>query len=468
MDSSFDLVVIGGGSAGHAAALTAAELGAKTALVESAEEFGGLCILRGCMPSKILIETANRMRVVRDAARFGFRAAGPEPDLPALRERLHSLIDDFRQDRLQAMKEARYALLRGKARFRSTSEIELREPEGGTRVLEARTFVIATGSEPTVPEIPGLKDTPFWTSDDVVGLPEMPERIAILGTGGVGMEFAHFFEGLGSQVTMIVRGKRIMGDSDPDIAEAMEAESRERGIAFLKETEVKAVSHGAGGFRLKLSGEAGELSCDTLLVATGRKPATAGLGLEEIGIAMEKGRILIDERAATSLRCIYAAGDCASPVPVVHLAILQGEVAAKNAVLSMRNDHLNSVAEWPRRSVMSAWFTEPQCVRIGLSEESAKADGIEVLVGRQSYKDHGKGMIAGSRHGFVKVLAERSNERLLGAAGVGPLVAETGHLLQAAIERQLTLSEYLAIPHYHPTLAEAWLRAVEDAKRQLA
>ncbi|MCW1913144.1 NAD(P)/FAD-dependent oxidoreductase [Luteolibacter sp. GHJ8] len=464
MYSPFELIVIGGGSAGHAAARTAAELGAKTALVESADELGGLCILRGCMPSKALIETANRMRMTREAARFGFRAGEPQLDLPALRERLHRLIDDFRQDRVHAMEKAPYALLRGSARFRSAKEILFQAENSEPRMLEARTFVIATGSLPSVPQVPGLKDTPFWTSDDVVQLPDIPKRIAILGSGAIGMEFAHLFEGFGCAVTVIARGKRIMGNSDPDIAEAMEAESRERGIRFLKETEAESVSHGPDGFRLKLSGETSELTADALLVATGRRPATAGLGLEEIGIAMEKGRILIDERAATSLRCIYAAGDCASPVPVVHLAVLQGEVAARNALLSLRDDHFSSAAEWPRHSAMSGWFTEPQCVQIGLSETAAKEDGIEVIVGRQTYADHGKGMIAGSRHGFVKVLADPASGRLLGAAGIGPDVVETGHLLQAAIEQQLTLSDYLRIPHYHPTLAEAWSRAVEDAK----
>ena len=257
-----------------------------------------------------------------------------------------------------------------------------------------------------------------------------------------------------------------MRTCDPDLAIALEAESSERGIRFLKKTQIRSLAYNDGIFRLRLDPGEEELEVDALLLATGRAPLTAGLGLQDIGIAMEKGRILIDERTATSLPHVFAAGDCASPTGVVHLAVIQGEVAAKNAARLLKHDHLAPVAEWNRHSAMEAWFTEPQCVCIGLSETAAREEGIPVLVGRQSYADHGKGMITGARHGFVKVLADPESGRLLGAAAVGPEVVETSHLLQAAIELQLTAAGYLAIPHYHPTLAEAWSRAVEAIEAQ--
>ncbi len=463
----FDLLVIGGGSAGHAAARTAASLGLKTALVESAPVLGGLCILRGCMPSKALIETANRMRIARDGLRFGFRSAPPELDIERLRERMQGLVEDFRLDRLRGMEEGGYTLLRGRARFISAHAVEVLDADGTLTAHEAKAFVIATGSRPTVPEIPGLDGTPFWTSDDVVEMPSLPARLVVVGAGAIGMECAHLFEGLGSRVTVIARGEGIMGgSSDPDLAIALEAASSERGIQFLKKTGVRSVTHAAGVFRLDFDSGDEPLETEALLLATGRAPLTAGLGLEGIGIAMEKGRILIDERATTSLPHVFAAGDCASPAAVVHLAVIQGEVAARNAARLLKHDHLAPVAEWNRHSAMEAWFTEPQCVRIGLTETAAREEQIPVLVGRQSYADHGKGMIVGSRHGFVKVLADPETGRLLGATAVGPLVTETAHLLQAAIELQLTAAAYLAIPHYHPTLAEAWSRAVEEIEKQ--
>lgn len=459
--ASHDLIVIGGGSAGHAAAKTAAGLGAKVALIESAELLGGLCILRGCMPSKTLIETANRMREIRDASRFGIRVADPELDVDALRERVRSLVTEFREHRKSEMTGGDYELLHGNASFTSEHEIEFATEDGESRSLRASTFVIATGSAPSVPQIPGLAGTPYWTSDHVVRLPFLPKHLAVVGAGAIGMECAHLFEGLGSRVTVIARGDSIMGHMDREVAEVIEAESEDRGIRFLKETKLKSVSHRQDSFSLSLEGAAESLEADALLIATGRKPAISHLGLEGIGITIEDGRILIDERCATSLGHVFAAGDCASPVPVVHLAVIQGEVAGKNAVRMARDGHREAAAEWNRKSAMSGWFTEPQCVEIGLSESRAKEKGIPIISARQDYADHGKGIIVGCRRGFVKVIAGADSGRLLGACGAGPLVVETSHVLQAAIELGLTAAEYLAIPHYHPTLAEAWSRAVE-------
>ncbi len=464
--TSHDLIVIGGGSAGHAAAKTAAGLGLKAALIESAATLGGLCILRGCMPSKALIETANRMRDIRRAEEFGIRVGEPRLDPAALRRRTEDLVEEFREYREDGMKSGRYELLRGVGRFSGPQELDFTGADGATRRLTAKAFVIATGSSPAVPGIPGLEGTPYWTSDEVVRLPFLPRHLAVLGAGAVGMECAHLFEGLGSRVTILTRGS-VLGRADPELAALIEEESRERGIRILKGTELEKVEHRENTFRLQLRGQTEVLEADALLIATGRSPATSELGLEAAGVAAEKGRILIDDRCVTSVPHIFAAGDCASPVPVVHVAVIQGEVAARNAVRLVRDGVREAPAEWDRRSAMLAWFTEPQCVEIGLSERAAAEDGIAVLTGKQDYADHGKGMIAGCRRGFVKVVAEAKTGRLIGACGCGPLVAETGHLLQEAIRLGVDARDYLDLPHYHPTFAEAWHRAVEDVAAKL-
>lgn len=454
----FQLVVIGGGSAGHAAAMEAAQSGVSTALVEQAPVLGGLCILRGCMPSKILIETANRMREIRRSESFAIRCGDPELDLAALQRRVAELTEEFRSYRHDEMTGGHYELIRGEARFRSPAVLEV---DGGR--LEASCFIVATGSSPVVPDIPGLAGTPFWTSDDVVRLPFVPRRLLVIGSGAIGMECAHLFEGLGSRVTLLARGSGIMGTMDPDVAAELEAEGSERGIVIRRNSPVKRVDFHNGVFHLRTGGRVQDHEADGLLVATGRAPATSALGLEHTGVSMHEGRILIDDQAATSVPGFFAAGDCASPAPVVHLAVEQGIVAARNAVRILRSDRRGRPARWNPGSTMSAWFTEPQCVQVGLSESEASERGIAVVEGRQDFADHGKGMIAGARHGFVKVVVDRSNGKIVGAAGVGPQVVETAHLLQAAIELGLTVTQYLAIPHYHPTFAEAWSRAVENA-----
>lgn len=459
--SGHDLIVIGGGSAGHAAASTAAELGLRCAVVESADELGGLCILRGCMPSKALIETANRMRDIRGAGDFAIEVPPPRLDPEKLRERVRGLVRDFRDSRVEEMRSGKYELVRGSCRFVSPHAVEVEESGGTKRVMEASAFVIATGSAPSVPDIPGLAGTPFWTSDDVVGLPRVPERLAVIGGGAIGMECAHLFEGLGSRVTVVIRSGRILKGFDPEVSSALEAESRRRGIGILKDTRLTRVEHDGAGFLLHHGGD-GPLACDALLVATGRKPRTGGLGLDVLGLAMDGPRILIDDRATTSLPHVFAAGDCASPVPVVHLGVIQGEVAARNAAMFLRGDHSESAATWNRDGAMIALFTEPQVVSVGIDGNTAEERGLDPVCGKQDYADHGKGLIAGVKHGFVKVVAAGADGRLIGATAVGPQVAESGHLPAFAIERGLSVSDYLALPHYHPTFAEAWSRAVEE------
>ncbi len=461
----FELVVIGGGSAGHSAAAEAARLGLRCALIEDAAELGGLCILRGCMPSKTLIETSNRMRAIREAAEFGIRAAGPEVDLEKLRDRLSRFTADFQQARIDSMNRSGYELIRAKARFVSPQEVEVVSGGEARGILHSRAFVIATGSSPSIPDIPGLAGSPFWTSDDAVRMTRLPRHVAVVGAGAIGMEFAHFYEGMGCRVSVVARGDRLMERHDRDLSEALERASRERGIELLFQTNISRVRHEPEAFLLDLD-TGRSLEADALLIATGRTPNVSGLGLEDIGIVVEKGSIVIDERTTTSLPHVFAAGDCASPVPVVHLAVIQGEVAARNAARMIRGEKSVIAATWNRSSAMTAWFTEPQCVEIGTGERTAEQNGIRIVTGRENYGDNGKGMIAGSRHGFVKVIAERESGRLIGAVGAGPQVAETGHLLQFAIERGMTIGEYLALPHYHPTFADAWSRAVEDAKRK--
>lgn len=455
----FQLVVIGGGSAGHAAAMTAAEAGVSTALVEQAPVLGGLCILRGCMPSKTLIETANRLREIRRAGEFGIRSGVAELDLQALQRRVARLTEEFRGYRQEEMTGGEYELIRGEARFTSPRALEV---DGGR--VESGCFIIATGSTPVVPEIPGLAGTPFWTSDDVVRMPYVPRRLLVVGSGAIGMECAHLFEGLGSRVVVLARGSGLMSSMDSDVAAVLEAESAERGIRFHRDSAVERVDFHDGTFQVRTGGRTRLHEADALLIATGRAPATSALGLEKTGVSMHEGRILIDDEAATSVPGFFAAGDCASPAPVVHLAVAQGIVAARNAVRMLRSERRSRPARWNPGSAMSAWFTEPQSVQVGLSSASdASERGMDVVEGRQDFADHGKGMIAGAKHGFVKVVVDRADGRILGAAGVGPQVVETAHLMQAAIELGLTVTQYLAIPHYHPTFAEAWSRAVEQA-----
>jgi pyruvate/2-oxoglutarate dehydrogenase complex dihydrolipoamide dehydrogenase (E3) component len=188
------------------------------------------------------------------------------------------------------------------------------------------------------------------------------------------------------------------------------------------------------------------------------------MNLEKIGIAMDEKRILIDDRCVTSLSHIFASGDCASPIAVVHIAVVQGEIAGTNAERVIRDGHAtSSSASWNRDTAMNGLFTDPQCVEIGINEKTAAKKTISILVGKTHYNDQGKGMIAGSRHGFTKIIADASSRKIIGAVGVGPVVLETSHFVQLAIETGMTLEEFTAITPYHPTLTEAWTSAAQAA-----
>ncbi|GAA5481351.1 dihydrolipoyl dehydrogenase family protein [Haloferula sargassicola] len=452
-----DLIVLGGGSAGHAAARTASDLGLDTALVEKPGPLGGLCILRGCMPSKTLIATADRMREVRQASEFAVRAGQPELDFPALKSRLDQVIGGFIDHREAEMKDAPYALIRGQARFTDDHTLALDSGE----TLSARAFVIAAGSTPTIPDIPGLDATPFWTSDEVTRLPSFPGSIAIIGTGAVGMECAHLFEGLGSEVTVLARSAGILHHFHPEVGRTVEAAGRERGIRTLFETEATRVDHDGHRFHVQLS-TGQSLRTDALLVATGRHPATAALDLEKAGIECEDGRIRIDEHAATNREHVFAAGDCASPLAVVHVAVMQGQTAARNAARLLKNSS-RPRASWHSHLGMQAVFTRPEAISIGLDPAPEEMKGRKLREQTYRFADEGKGEILGIRHGYVRIISEKDGGRIVGAHAVGPGVIDSAHVMQLAVGRGMTVTELLETPFYHPTLVEIWTYAAEES-----
>ena len=455
MVRSFELIVIGGGSAGHAAARKGSELGLKTALVEAAETLGGLCILRGCMPSKTLIAAADRMRDVRTASDFHVAASEPQLDQAGLRDWLNGLIAEFQQYREAEMNKADYELIRDRASFLDPHTIQL---EQANERLRGETFVIATGSSPVIPEIDGIESTPYWTSDDVTRFPDLPPRIAIIGAGVVGMEFAHLYEGLGSEVTVLCHSKRILKQFPESAGQLLVDASRERGIDFRFETEAKAVSHQDGVFHLSLS-DGSSLECDALLVATGRKPVTGSLALEKAGISAKHGRIGMDDRAATNLAHIFAAGDCASPVPVVHLAVIQGEVAARNAASNLRNDGAPP-AEWRPKLQMHATFTRPEIISIGHPPD--QLDESTHGVCSYDFDDLGKGNVLQVDQGYVRIFYNKTDGTIVGAHAVGPGVIDSSHVMVAAIGNGMTIDDLKSLPFYHPTLVEIWSYALDS------
>lgn len=468
----YDFAILGGGSAGYAAARTAASLGLKTVVIDGAEELGGLCILRGCMPSKTLIESANRQLAIQHAGEFGLNVKSTAPDTRLIRDRKRRLIDDFAGYRQGQLADGRFALLRGHGRFEAASpdriDLSVKLRDGGTRHLTAGTVLIATGSVIQPPPLPGLAECGFWTSDTILDAETIPDSFLVLGGGAIALEMAHYLNGIGREVTVVQRSGHLLSNMDPDIADVVQGAFERRGIKVLCNSTLLRFEKTPTGKRLVLRRGDHETSLEAaeLLVALGRRPALDSLGLEAASVALTKGgQVQISPTMQTSHPRIFAAGDVCSPLEVVHLAIQQGETAARNAAALLQAKALPASMDY--RCKLFGVFTEPQTAAVGLSETEATAQNIPYLAASYPFNDHGKSMVMGAMDGFVKLLADPVSGALLGGSVVGPEATELIHEIAVAMHLNATASQLATTPHYHPTLSEIWTYPAEELADQI-
>jgi pyruvate/2-oxoglutarate dehydrogenase complex dihydrolipoamide dehydrogenase (E3) component len=468
-NTDFDWVVIGGGSAGYAAARTGHSLGLRVAVIDGAAELGGLCILRGCMPSKTLIESANRALTIRRAGEFGLQATGGPPDIRAIRDRKRALIADFAGYRQGQLEDGRFTLHRGSARFLDSHRLQITPRDGGGPFeITARFFCIATGSVANVPPVPGLKETGFWTSDDVLDADALPRSIAILGGGAIALEMAHYLEAMGVEITLIQRGKQMLKGMDPRCSDAVCAAYRHRGMKIHLGTKLEHVS--TDGALKRLDFQHGDEKCsiavEQILVATGRVPNLDGLGLDAASVRVTDGKIETTATMQTSQPHIFAAGDVCSPLDVVHVAIQQGEIAARNAAALLSSK--DAAQEWDDRLLLFGVFSHPQVAGVGASEEELTQRGIPFENADYPFNDHGKSLVMGETEGFVKMICHRETGEILGATCVGPEATELIHEVVIAMHHRTTVADFAAIPHYHPTLSEIWTYPAEELADKVA
>ena len=448
-----DVAVLGGGSAGYAAARTAAAAGLKTIVVEGGSALGGLCILRGCMPSKALLYAGEILHLARSAKTWGLRIPKASFDFGAVMARKKAMVEEFARYRRQELNSGKFKLLRARARFVDPHTVALSQAPGpARRFLAAKHFVICSVSGAAPPPLPELQHVGFLTSDEALALPRLPGSLIVLGGGPVAMELAQFFCRFDVKVTLIQRGKRLLRDSDADAAIALEQAFQREGIRLFTNTKLLGASRKGRvkKIRFQFRNQIKQAAADEILLALGRRPATNGLGLEEIGVKTEDGRIVTSATMQTNLPHIYAAGDCTGPHQIVHIGVEQGEIAARNIVHPRKKQSIDY------RLLCSVVFTDPQVAAVGLTEEQAKRRNIPYLVASHPFNDHGKAMIMGAEDGFVKLLADPRSGEILGGACVGPMGGELIHEIIAAMGRRMTVGELAALPHYHPTLAEIW------------
>ncbi|HPA20152.1 MAG TPA: FAD-dependent oxidoreductase [Verrucomicrobiae bacterium] len=472
--SEFDVAIIGGGSAGYAAARAAVAHTDSVAIIEGGTQIGGLCILRGCMPTKALLESSHRLHDINRAREFGIAAPKARPLPATILRRKDRLVADFAGYRRGQLEHGDFAFIRGRARFVGPCELEIDPIPGapsrhkGTLPLAPRRLrfhrcVIATGSEVAWPDVPGLREANCLTSDEAIALDRIPRSLIVLGGGSVACELAQHFARLGSRVTQIQRSGHVLSDMDPDLATVIEDQFRADGIRLFAGTRLIRVER-LGRVRRAIfdhQGKTRTATADAILCALGRRPAIDSLGLDAAGVQTDHHAIVVDDSMRTSNPAIFAVGDCNGLIEVVHIAIQQGEIAGANAATG-------ASAAWDRRLKSHVVFTEPQVATCGSSERELVAAARPFLAASYPFADHGKSMIHGSTRGFVKILCEPSTGEILGGAIVGPQAGELIHEVIAAMHWHGTVAQFAAMPHYHPTLAEILTYPAEELAGKIA
>ena len=464
MRPSFDLAILGGGSAGYAAARTAAGLGMRVAVVEGGKRVGCLCILRGCIPTTTMFESAHRNHEIGRAKKFGIRVGKPQPDWKAILKRKDRLIAEFADYRQEQFEKGKFTFYRATGRFTGLHRLALKgmEKERVPAEIEAKTFLVSTGSRTAFRKIPGLEEAGYWTSDDCLEASKPIKSLIVLGGRAVALEFAQYYAHLGVKVTVIQRSERLLPESDPEVGDTLAKVFREQGSEVFCGTQIQRVMKKGKKKRVEFlqNGRRRSVAAEQILQALGREPDLEGLNLSTAGVKTEKGKVVTQLTQQTSVPHIFAAGDVCGPYEVVHLAIQQGEVAAKNAAAFAAGKELKERMDY--RLKLEVIFTSPEAAGVGYSEKECREKGWDIVTASYPFADHGKSMVMGELNGFVKLIALKERGEILGAQVVGPHASDLIHEPLAIMRYRGTAAEMAAMPHYHPTLSEIWTYPAEE------
>jgi dihydrolipoyl dehydrogenase len=454
-NKTYDAIVIGGGPGGYPCAIRLAQLKQKVLCVEK-DEVGGVCLNWGCVPSKAVIATSHTFEKVKRGESFGLFVDNPRIDANKLQDWKEGIVKKLTGGIRTLFRGNGVDLLYGDARITGPRTVTVKTREGTTETVEAsKAIVVATGSS-TI-EIPGFKfdGKKVIGAKEAVSLREIPKRLVVIGGGIIGMELGGAYQRLGSDLTMVEALPNILSGVDADIAAVVERAYVKHGAKILK--GAKALGHeyqkdGSVAVRLEVGGGKTEtVVADVLLVAVGMRPNGAGIGLEELGVKVEKGFVPSDHLGRTNVPGIYAVGDCSSVPMLAHKASKEGEVVAE--VIAGHK----AAKDWV--AIPTAIFTDPEIATVGLSEEQAKQQGLEVRVGKFPFSVLGRAMAVSETDGFVKVLANKSTHEILGFHIVGPSATDLISEAALALEMHAFLEDVALTVHPHPTLGEAMMEA---------
>ncbi len=452
---NFDVAVIGGGPGGYVAAVRAAQLGLKVAVIEK-EHMGGTCLNKGCIPTKALLQAAKVNHVVNSAEDFGINAHTDLINFTRIVERTKQVVDGLNKSVTNLMGRHKIVVIKGEASFLESNKLLVNNKEE----IEANNIIIATGALPRM--LPGINqslidDNLIWTSKEAMFASELPKKMLIVGTGAIGIEFASFYNALGTKVTVVEIQDRILIQEDEEIASMAKRFFEKQGIKFVLGTSISEFSKHDNKLSVTLSNGTTDVF-DVGLIAIGVIPNTQNLHLDKIGVRVEKnGSIVVNEYMETSVKGVYAIGDVANAPCLAHKASKEGIICAEKIANVASTQSLNY------KCVPSCVYSYPQIASVGITEQEAKQQGIQIKIGRSCFKGNGKALAVGESDGLVKVIFDAKTGELLGAHMIGYEVTELIPIFSLAIASELTEKELIMAIFPHPTMSECLQEAVMQA-----
>jgi dihydrolipoamide dehydrogenase len=451
----FNIIIIGGGPGGYVAGIRGSQLGGKVCIIEK-DEIGGTCLNRGCIPTKVLVASAEYLRKARHSGNFGIEINGTiEPSLSSIMNRKKRVIETNIKGIKALFKKNNITLIYGEGKLVSNKRVYIKKRDGSEEEIEGDNIIIATGSKPlNIPLFPFDSKT-ILSSDDILNIETIPESLLIIGAGVIGCEYGFIFNELGTKVTMVEMMPHALPLEDEEISESMEREIKKNRIKLYKNNKVESISRMESGGVCSVLSNGEKIEAEKILVSIGRTFNVEGLNLKDIEVEQgPKGEIIVNNKMQTSIPNIYAIGDVTGKVMLAHVASTQGIISVENA--------LGGNVEMDYTVIPATIFTNPEIGRVGLTEKDAKDKGIEVKIGRFPFRGLGKSQITGDFSGLVKIICRADSSVVLGMHIIGANATELIHEGALALKMKATYHDISSLIHSHPTFSEAIMEASHD------
>jgi dihydrolipoamide dehydrogenase len=453
---SYDLIVIGSGPGGYVAAIRASQLGMKVAIIERSE-LGGICLNWGCIPTKALLKSAQVFEYLKHAADYGIKVSGGEADFPAVVKRSRDVADGMSKGVQFLLKKNKIDVIKGFGKVQAGKKVEV-DDVGKKTIYDSKNIIIAVGARSRqLPNLPFTEGKIIGYRDAMV-LPKLPKSMVVVGSGAIGSEFAYFYATMGTKVTLVEFLPAVVPVEDEEVSKQLERSFKKMGMTVMTSSEVLSVDTKGEGCKVKIKSKVGEqiVECDVVLSAVGIQTNLENIGLEEVGIATDKGKIIVNPYYQTNIPGYYAIGDCVPGQALAHVASAEGIICVEK-IAGQNPEPLNY------NNIPGCTYTSPEIASVGYTEKQAKEKGFEIKVGKFPYSASGKASAVGHKDGFVKLIFDAKYGELLGAHMIGYNVTEMIAELVVARKLETTGHEIIKSVHPHPTMSEAIMEAAAQA-----